>query len=341
MAKLIRKVFLLCTLFALTLVGAGCGKQSGDTVVNIGYQVIPNTEAIVKSMGWHEETIKGAEVKWHSFDSGRDVNTALASGSIDIGLLGSTLVANGISEGLDYQVIWIADVIGANEALVVKKSAGINSMEDLKGKKIAVTFGSTTQYTLLGGLKANGIDPSEVNILDMQPPDMLAAWTRGDIDGGYVWHPTLQKMLDDQGQILITSGDLVEKGIVTADVIVVRNEFAKQHPEVVQDYIASQIRAVELYRNNPDDAIAAVAKEFNITNEEAGTMMKELIWLSGDEQASSQYLGAANQPGEFSSVLEDTAHFLKDQSLIKSVPSSDAFKNAVSGEYIEKVMNGQ
>ncbi|MBP1934496.1 aliphatic sulfonate ABC transporter substrate-binding protein [Ammoniphilus resinae] len=339
MSKVIRKFFLLGVLLVLALAGAGCGKQSEDAVVNIGYQVIPNTEAIVKSKGWHEETIQGMEVKWHSFDSGRDVNTALASGSIDIGLLGSTLVANGISEGLDYQVIWIADVIGANEALVVKKDSGINSMEDLKGKKIAVTFGSTTQYTLLSGLKANGIDPGEVNILDMQPPDMLAAWTRGDIDGGYVWHPTLQKMVDDQGQILITSGDLVEKGIVTADVIVVRNEFAKQHPEVVKEYIASQIRAVELYRDNPEEAIAAVSKEFNIGQEEAGTMMKELIWLSAEEQASSQYLGATNQPGKFAAVLEDTAHFLKNQSLIKSVPSPDAFHKAVSGEYIEKVTN--
>lgn len=327
----------------VTIGAAACGSSNGTdkaekTTVRIGFQVIPNTEAIVKANKWHEDTMGKANVKWLQFDSGRDVNTALASGSIDIGLIGSTLVATGLAKGLDYQVIWLADVIGSNEALAVKKDRGIHQMSDLKGKTIAVTFGSTTQYTLLGALKTNNIDPKDVKILDMKPNDMLAAWKRGDIDGGYVWHPTLQQMIDDQGQVLVDSGKLVDKGIITADVIVVRKEFAKQHPDLVADYIKSQIKAVQLFRDNPDQAAAAVGKEFAISQAEALSMMKELIWLSGTEQASAKYLGSKQQAGDFSRVLEDTAKFLKQQGLIDNVPTSEVFQKAVAPEYLKQAM---
>lgn len=340
---MLRQLFSWLMIGLLSLLPVGCsfvdkgGSKETTVPVKIGYQVIPNTEAIVKANHWHEETMKGAAIQWVPFDSGRDVNHALASNSIDIGLLGSTLVATGISKGLDYQVIWLADVIGANEALVVKKDRGINDMLDLKGKTIAVTFGSTTQYTLLGALKTNHIDPKEVKIVDMKPAEMLAAWKRGDIDGGYVWHPTLQNMVDDGGKILIHSGDLIDEGIVTADVIVVRREFAKAHPDIVAAYLESQIRAVEFYRGSPDQAVTAVAKEFSLEKVETDQMMKELVWLSGVEQ-QDQFIGTPGKPGAFSNVLLDTAQFLHHQGLIDKVPDADVFNRAVAPDHLEKAL---
>lgn len=336
---MIKKIFLSVLTLVLMMIGFGCANKSNNQTVKIGFQVIPNTEAIAKANGWHEEAIEDMKVEWLQFDSGRDVNTALASGSIDIGLLGSTLVANGLSKGIEYEVIWIADVIGANEALAIKNDTGIKSVQDLKGKKIAVTFGSTTQYTLLGALKVNGIEPNEVEIIDMQPPDMLAAWQRGAIDGGYVWHPTLQKMIDDNGTVLLDSGDLVDKGIITADVIVVRKQFAKEHPKVVEDYIASQIRATNFYLEKPREAVESVAKEFNLSFDETETMMKELIWLTGEDHLSNQYFGTPQSIGHFSNVLEDTANFLMNQGLIEDSPNTKTFEDAVNPSFIEKAMN--
>ena len=65
-------------------------------VVRIGFQAIPNAELIAKQLQWHEEAI-GVPIEWRQFESGRDVNTAVASGAIDIGLVGSSPAANGIS----------------------------------------------------------------------------------------------------------------------------------------------------------------------------------------------------------------------------------------------------
>ncbi|WP_193726799.1 taurine ABC transporter substrate-binding protein [Paenibacillus guangzhouensis] len=322
---------------ALTWVSVGCGLSTKEVKeVRIGFQTIPNTEAVAKAEGWHEQQMKGVSVKWLPFDSGRDVNNALVSSSIDIGLLGSTLVAAGLSKGVDYKVIWLADVIGANEALAVKNTSNIREMADLKGKTIAVTFGSTTQYSLLGALQLNGLSPNDVHIIDMKPADMLAAWKRGDIDGGYVWQPTLQQMADDGGHILVTSGQLAEQGIVTADVIVVRKAFAQEHPELVKLYLKSMIQAVELYREQPDQAIQATASLFSISEQEAATMMNQLIWLSGTEQLSESYLGTSDHAGQFANVLADTAKFLKDQHLIDTLPSISVFQQAIATKSLKE-----
>lgn len=319
----------------------GCSGSSGKTdEIRIGFQTIPNTEAVAKAEGWHEQHMRGTKVKWVPFESGRDVNNAMASNSIDIGLAGSTLVATALSKGIDYQVIWLADVIGDNEALVVKQDSGIKDMKDMIGKTIAVTFGSTTQYSLLGALKAYGINPDQVHIVDLKPPDMLAAWNRGDIDGGFVWQPTLQQMKDNGGNVLMTSGQLAEQGIVTADVIVVRRAFAKAHPDLVEAYLQSADRAVTLYREHPDEAVRAVAKEFGISDDEASGMMKELIWLSGEEHLSDPYFGTPGKVGHFADVLQDTARFLKEQGLIDQMPSDSVFRDAIAADYLLEAVQG-
>lgn len=199
-------------------------------VVRIGYQAIPNAELIAKQLQWHEQAL-GTAIEWRQFESGRDVNTAIASGSIDIGLVGSSPAAAGLAQGLPYDVIAIYDVIGDSEALAVRDS--IKSFADLKGKKLGAPFGSTTHYSLLQVLKLNNIGQDEVTLLDFNPSDLLAAWTRGDLDGAYVWQPTLQKLYDDGGTKLIGSDEVAAQGFPTFDVAVATRDFSRDRKSVV------------------------------------------------------------------------------------------------------------
>ena len=70
----------------------------------------------------------------------------------------------------------------------------ITAPQDLKGKTIAAPFGFTTHFRLLFALEQFGIDPGAVNLMALSPPDLAAAWQRGDIDGGFVWEPALGHM---------------------------------------------------------------------------------------------------------------------------------------------------
>ncbi|MDJ0708185.1 MAG: ABC transporter substrate-binding protein [Leptolyngbyaceae cyanobacterium MO_188.B28] len=296
------------------------------TEFRIGYQVSPNAELLTKNLGLIEAKYPDVDIKWLSFDSGRDVNTAMASGGIDVGLVGSVPVSTGIAQNLSYQVYFIHGVIGDNEALAVTKSSGIASMADLTGKKVAVPFGSTTHFSFLSALKQEGIDPNDLTILDMQPQDMLAAWQRGDIDGGFVWYPILGKMLEADGDLLVTAKQLAEKGIITADLGVVSKDFAAKYPDFLAGYVSALSEAVQLYRDDPKAASEALSAEIGLSPEETLKVMDQLVWLNAGEQASPQYLGVPDAPGALSQVLKDSAEFMVEQGDISAAPDLDAYK---------------
>lgn len=332
--------WLLMTAILLVAGGAfvsGLSAQAKPDQVTIGYQVIPNAEIIGKQLGWFEKEM-GVRINWKQFDSGRDVNTAIAAGSVDMGLVGTSPAAAGISQGVPYEVIWIHDLEGENESLVVKKGRGIKTVKDLAGKKVAAPFGSTTHYSLLGAFKVFGVEPAKAKILDMQPPDMLAAWQRGDIDAGYVWEPTLKKMVDAGGEIILTSRTMARKGYLTGDVAVVRKAFAEKYPALVVKYLRVQAKGVELWNKNPKESAAAVGKAFNIPADEAEREMKTLVWVPGKEQLTATYLGTSAKRGKFAKVLKETADFLVSQKTIKAAPDLAAFEKVVNPSYLEKAL---
>jgi taurine transport system substrate-binding protein len=322
-------------LLAIGVVGAWA--QAKPAQVTIGYQVIPNAEIVGKQLGWFEKAM-GVKISWKQFDSGRDVNTAMAAGSIDLGLVGTSPAAAGVSRGIPYEIVWIHDLEGENESLVVKKGKSIKSVADLVGKKVATPFGSTTHYSLLGAFKAAKVDPAKVKVLDMQPPDMLAAWQRGDIDAGYVWEPTLKKMVDAGGEVILTSREMAQKGYLTGDVAVVRKAFADKHPDLVVRYLQTQVKGVDLWLKSPKEAAAAVAKSFNIPADEAEREMKTLVWVTGADQLTDAYLGTSAKRGKFARVLKETADFLVEQKTIKEAPAVGAFEKAINPSYLEKAL---
>lgn len=319
--------------WAVTEVGA----QAKPERVVIGYQDVPNEEIIAKQLGWHEKEM-GVKIEWKKFDSGRDVNTAMVAGGIDFGLVGSSPAANGLSSGVPYEVIWIYDVIAENEALVVKKGKGIKEFKDLAGKKVAAPFGSTTHYHLLVAFKVFGLDSKKATVLDMQPPDMLAAWLRGDIDAGFVWEPTLIKMIESGGEILVSSKALADKGYITADVAVARKAFAEKYPDLVGKYVVNLSKAVDYYRQNPAEAAKLQAKEFNLPEAEMARQMKTMVMLNGKEQLGAKYLGTCAKRGGLAKALKDTADFLKAEKRIKEAPALAAFQKGVNPCYLEKAL---
>jgi len=317
--------FAACTQPAAT--GGGDGSMPAE--FRIGYQVIPNAELLTKNLGLVEAKYPDVKIKWLPFDSGRDVNTAMVSGGLDVGLAGSVPVSTGVAQDLPYQVYFIHDVIGDAEALAVTKASGITTMADLVGKKIGVPFGSTTHFGLLSALEQEGIEASDVQVLDMQPQDMLAAWQRGDIDGGFVWQPTLTKMVEAEGTVLVTAKDLAEKGIVTADLGIVSKEFAATYPEFLAGYVSALDEAVQIYRNEPEKAAKGMAEETGLTPEEALPAMGALVWLDSSEQAGADYMGTPEAPGAIAQVLKDSADFMVEQDAIESSPELAAYEKAL------------
>ncbi len=318
---------------------ADTGGSTPDTI-RVGYQLIPNGDLIVKHNGWLEEAFPDTNIKWVKFDSGGDVNTAAAAGSIDFGLAGSAPVSNGVASGIEYKVPWIHDVIGKAESLVATTDSGVTDVAGLAGKKVAAPFASTTHYSLLAALDKAGVDPSSVKIVDLEPDAILAAWTRGDIDAAYVWSPTLDELLADGGTVLEDSANLAKEGTLTADLAIVTTEFADQYPDAVQTWVDTQNRAVELYNDDPNAAAEAIGAELSIKPNVALKQTKGLEFLTAAEQAKPEFLGTEAAPGELAGHLERTAQFLAELGQLNGEVQSSVFKDALAPQFVNGVTGG-
>ncbi|MDT5214230.1 MAG: taurine transport system substrate-binding protein [Mycobacterium sp.] len=328
------KALLAAAAFA-TMALAGCsvdhsGQDASKPTIRIGYQTFPSGDLIVKNNKWLEEALPDYNIKWVKFDSGADVNTAFIAKELDFGALGSSPVARGLSAPLNipYKVAFVLDVAGDNEALVARNGAGVNTIADLKGKKIATPFASTAHYSLLAALAQNNLSTKDVQLIDLQPPAILAAWERGDIDAAYTWLPTLDE-LRKTGKDLITSRQLAKDGKPTLDLAAVADDFASAHPDVVDKWRQQEARALTTIKDDPTAAAKAIAAEIGLSPEDVAGQLKQGVYLTPDQVASAEWLGSDGNPGNIAANLESASQFLAEQKQIPTAAPLATFQDAI------------
>ncbi|MFD4182408.1 glycine betaine ABC transporter substrate-binding protein [Rhodococcus sp. NPDC058514] len=330
-----RRILVAAVAGALTLTAASCsvdaaGQDDGKPTIRVGYQTFPSGDLVVKNQGWLEEALPDYNVRWTKFDSGADVNTAFVAGELDFGALGSSPVARGLSAPLNipYQVAFVLDVAGDNEALVARNGTGIETVADLRGRKVGTAFASTAHYSLLAALNQAGLSPSDVQLVDLQPQASLAAWQRGDIDAVYTWLPTLDEIRKD-GKTLITSRELAAAGKPTLDLGVVSATFAAEHPEVVDAWRTAQSRALTTIADDPATAAKSVAAETGTTEQDAAGQLRQGVFLRPAALSSPEWLGTEGAPGNLANNLHSAAQFLAEQKQISSAPDLATFQRAL------------
>ena len=304
---------------------------SAETVV-VGYQQIVGPFVAAIADGRLDAAAKkaGVEIDWRQFSSGGDISTALASGNVPVGVIGSTGIAAAATRGVDFQLFWILDNIGKSEALVALNGSGIEKPADLVGKKVAVPFVSTSHFHLLVGMeKVWGIDPKQVQILNMKPPQIMAAWQRGDIDAAYVWPPALTQLLAD-GTVISDSEQVGAASVPTFDGLKVASDFAEVHKDFMTEFTKALAAAYADYNANKaawtaeSEPVKGIVKM--IGGDPAGTVqaLNMLSFPDAAAQVSDSWLG-----GGATRALGESAAFLVQQKQIdKALPDYAPYVNA-------------
>ena len=174
----------------------------------------------------------------------------------------------------------------------------------------------------------------DLTIINLEPNDILTAWNKGEIDAAFIWEPTLSKLVDGGGQVLLTSRSLTDRGFPTGDLGVVRTEFAEKYPQIVTQYLKNLDQAVLFSRQNPKEAAAAVARQLNLTEQDAEKQMKGVILMSAKEQNDGKYFGGSHWNFGLYTVLKDTADFLHKVGVLNSLPPREVFMKAVDAKYL-------
>jgi taurine transport system substrate-binding protein len=284
------------------------------------------------------EKATGFKINWRQFGGGGDVIRAMASGDVQLGEVGSTGVATAISQGMDVDLFWILEDIASAEALVARNGSGVNTITDLKGKKVGTPFVSTSHFQLLYAMQQAGLKAGDVQVLNMRPPEIAAAWGRGDIDATFIWDPVLSNV-KKTGKVLMTSGDICKKGACTFDGLIVTKKFAKENPEFMVALVKAIAKADADYRANAkawtsDPAkVAAVAKWSGGKPEDVADAMALYGFPSLQEQASTTWLGGGGN-GAAAKALAQQANFLKEQGRLTSVAPD--FGTNVTTEWVTK-----
>lgn len=321
--KLTRRVLLgyLTAIIGVAAITPQLASAQSKEVI-IGYQdmIVPWRYAQEAKL---VEQKTGYKVTYKKIGSGAEVVRALASGAIHIGEAGSSPFASAISQGVPIEVFWILDNINDAEALVARNGSGVKTLADLKGKKIALPFASTTHFHTLVALEGAGVSPKDVQIINLRPPEILAAWARGDIDATFVWDPALGEV-KKTGTVITTSGEIAKKtGKATFDALAVSKSFAKDNDKFLNEFVKVLADVDSDYVKNKaqwtvdSDKVKAVAKWSGAKVEDVPDSLALYAFVPPAQQSTKDWLGGGKNSVAVKS-LAATAAFLKEQGIIQN-----------------------
>nr|WP_312230992.1 sulfonate ABC transporter substrate-binding protein [Pseudomonas sp.] len=246
----------LVALFAAAI-SFGALTQAQAETLRIGYQKY-GTLVLLKANGALEKRLaaKGIDVKWTEFPGGPQLLEGLNVGSVDFGTTGETPPVFAQAAGADLLYVAFEPPAPTSEAILVPKDSPIESVAELKGKKVALNKGSNVHYLLVRALEEAGLKYSDIQPVYLPPADARAAFERGSVDAWVIWDP-FQAAAEQQLQ----ARTLVDgKGLVSNhQFYLATRPYAEQHPEVIE-VLVEEIRAIgEWVKANNEQTVAQVA----------------------------------------------------------------------------------
>lgn len=273
---------LFVTLFAAFFtsgLGSGASAQTPEKL-RIGFQRSSTLMALLKAQGELEKTLApmGVQVSWHEFTSGLPLLEALNLGGIDF----SADVADTVpvfAQAARAKLVYVAEEAPSPSAQAILVPAGspITSVEQLKGKKVAVTKGAGSHYLLLAALSKAGLSIREITPAYLSPADGRAAFISGNVDAWVTWDPFLASAQSQAGASILADGtDLssYKRYYLTTE------DYAKRGGKVL-DVVFGQLKAMGAWvKANPGPAAEQLAKLWSIdpaTVEKANSRRSYLV----------------------------------------------------------------
>jgi len=147
----------------------------------------------------------------------------------------------------------------------VPKDSKISSVSELKGAKIAYPGEGSQQYPLLIKALADAkLDVKDVQLFKTDGSQVATLLANKSVDAGITWDPHVSRALaDGVGRVLVNSAEImpIKNGHYVGDGTYVRDDFMQAHPEIVQDLVSVQVKAIDLILKDPERAIDIWTKE--------------------------------------------------------------------------------
>ncbi len=247
---------------------------------------------------------EGLNISPLRFNSGPECAEALYTGSADIGTMGDATALIALAKNPSMTVITRHASGEHRHRIMVARNSTLRSVEDLRGKTVAIKKGTSTYGGFLKLLDNRGVDPSSVRITDLSPSAMIEALLAGSIDAFVASEPTPSAAEENGGREIATLGGLGNNYPV---LMIARRGYLEKHEKAVRHFMNALKKAENFIRENPSESVVIVGKATGLGTRTAAKAMKAHILETGLSPATL-------------SSLERTARFLHKEGLIEKVP---------------------
>jgi NitT/TauT family transport system substrate-binding protein len=254
----------MCALALAAGLSACTTAASSDTKVTIGFSAWPGwfPWQVAQEKGLFGKNGVNVELKY--FDSYTDSLNALSTGVIDANsqTLNDTLAS--VSGGAKETIVLVNDNSTGNDKIIARE--GINSVADLKGKKVAVEQGTVDHYLLLLALAEANLTPNDIQLVPLTTDAAAAAFAGGQVDAVGAFAPFTTIALQRQGSRAVATSAEFPGAI--PDHLVVKPELVKNRPNEVKALVSTWFDTLKWIKDNKDEAIGIMAKRAGVSPED-------------------------------------------------------------------------
>jgi NitT/TauT family transport system substrate-binding protein len=214
----------------------------------------------------------GLDVTIREYPAGAYAMKELLNGNADLASAAEFVGVANSFQNPDLRIITTTAKID-NIFLISRNDRGITRPSDLKGKTIAVTKGTVSEFLLGRYLTLNGMDIHTITVLYLSPADSIKSVVNGDADAAIIWDPYASRIEEQLGRNSTTwnaqSGQLYYWATYT------RADIIRERPEMIRKYLRSLDDAETFLSTHPAEAKEIARRRLNLTEDSSDRFWKE------------------------------------------------------------------
>ena len=232
------------------------------------------------AQGYFDE--EGITVNLTEFQDGPTIIAAMESGSIDLGYIGQCahkLCINGQA------TIFALSHISNGDALI--GGEGITKIEDLKGKKVAYSSGTSSEDILVNSLTSVGMTMDDIQAVDMDASAIVTAMISGGVDAAATWSPNSLKILEEDANATKLADNMTfsDKTVSLASWICMP-KYAEENRDVLVRFTRALFKAMDYAATEHQEETAElVAEQIAGDADTVYDQRGDAEWLTGKEVA--------------------------------------------------------
>lgn len=318
--KKVRSFGWIVSLLSAALLFTGCTisqdhAKPADTV-RFGY--FPNVTHMVAIVGlekgfYQEELGKNIKLQTQTFANGGLFMEAVSTGQIDFGYTGPGPAMNNYLKNPTHQIL--AGAVDGGAVLVVRADAGINSIKDLDGKRVAIPgIGNTQDLALRKALKDAGLgvkgSGGTVELIAQAPADMATLFLQKNVAAAAVPEPWGVNLEKKAGGKVLLNWDTFGWGKNTTNTVVLgTNAFTQTNPELTKKLLKAHVRAIRFIQEHPDETVKILAKHLK---ELTGKDLKEADIKVAVERSRATWEVKEEVLKEMAKISKEAGYTTKD-----------------------------